>query len=83
LPLPGGRIPFGKHWSEGLQQRWRQLRTPPSLRQPDHGPPVTTPIASGNDPEILTPRIISGQEWRLPCLGDMLNDWERQQHGWR
>jgi S-DNA-T family DNA segregation ATPase FtsK/SpoIIIE len=38
-------------------------------------------MAKGARPEtdILTPRIVGGaQEWRLPRLGEMLNDWERQ-----
>jgi S-DNA-T family DNA segregation ATPase FtsK/SpoIIIE len=28
--------------------------------------------------DLLTPRIVGGQEWRLPRLADILNDWERQ-----
>ena len=38
--------------------------------------PPTAPLRT--DEGILTPRIVGGAEWRLPRLGDMLNDWERQ-----
>jgi DNA segregation ATPase FtsK/SpoIIIE, S-DNA-T family len=36
----------------------------------------TAPIRT--DADILTPRIVGGaQEWRLPRINDMLNNWER------
>lgn len=41
---------------------------------------TTTPARPpGSATDILTPRIVGGvQEWRLPQLDDMLDDWERQ-----
>lgn len=39
-------------------------------------PPAAAPARA--EGELLTPRIVGGQEWRLPRLGDMLSDWERQ-----
>jgi S-DNA-T family DNA segregation ATPase FtsK/SpoIIIE len=47
--------------------------SPPTLAPGQQAP--TQPL----DRDIVTPRIIGGaQEWRLPRLSDMLNDWERR-----
>jgi S-DNA-T family DNA segregation ATPase FtsK/SpoIIIE len=61
------------------------LLTPPSnLVQPvppKSRPQPVTPVAAQPvraDGELLNPRIVGGmQEWRLPRLNDILNDWER------
>lgn len=48
-----------------------------ALTNSPNTPPPARPPGSATD--ILTPRIVGGvQEWRLPQLNDMLNDWERQ-----
>ncbi len=44
--------------------------------KPDAGPPTPLP-SQPKDEEILVPRIVGGQEWRLPRRGDVLHDWER------
>lgn len=59
-------------------------RVLPAAARPQPITPSSAPAATLGKPmrgegDILTPRIVGGaQEWRLPRLNDMLNDWERQ-----
>ena len=94
LPLPSGRLPWWKRLREGLRNGWSQPPPRTDLVRVDPiGPRLTTaqpqpqaqPVprmpatpTSAARPEILTPRIVGGQDWRLPEVGDMLSDWDRR-----
>ncbi len=66
------------------------IKPPSNLVQAKPQPPATVPapvsaaqrlartVPMTPDAEILSPRIVGGaQEWRLPRIPDMLNNWER------
>jgi S-DNA-T family DNA segregation ATPase FtsK/SpoIIIE len=61
-------------------------RSAPPVIQPQSSPSSalasTLTRSARSESDILTPRIVGGaQEWRLPRLNEMLNDWERQVDG--
>jgi len=69
-PEPAPRSSFGS--SENAKSK----PSPESTKaQPGPQRPLSQPIHEG---ELLTPRIVGGaQDWKLPPLGTILNDWDR------
>ncbi len=93
LPIPSGQVPWWKRLRERLPF-WEPRPPTPAPANPVRpegrsglppaeppGAPAPRPVPSvtpSRGAEILTPRIVGGQEWLLPKLEEMLLDWDRQ-----